>query len=380
MQFLNNAAHPVVPSTRRIAVTQNETNLKLISPASTTENSDVLFTIAKELMGDQVSLEVLDEPGVREMLTQVQEKREAEKAEREAAEKQKVIADQAQALRKKVNAVLHPIGAPKEKAILIHKEELASLLPASSGLNAEREKLFEQYRTKVPNIVFESKAHAFSFRGFFLGVKMGFNADAKTARASNNEELAVAYENKAESIQRLVDIVTTILKVVHEMTDIEMRDPKSRNKSVFNEIHNVVYSDARLSAFCSMPETKEQRLAREKQEEAQRLEQEAKKAAELEEREKTITAIIDKMMKVPHFEKMPADSVRRIAERVARKFSGSTPESRLKQASREKSGGEVKAENRQLGLALGMAGGFSTDELKALFPNAKQKKEKKQKR
>lgn len=363
-------------------MTNTDTNLKLISPTSTTENSDALFEIAKELMGDQISLEVLDEPGVREMLTQVMEKREAEKAEREAAEKQKVIADQAQALRKKLNSVLHPIGAPKEKAVLIHKEELASLLPPSSGPNAEREKVFEQYKTKVPQIVFESKMHAFSFRGFFLGVKIGFNKDAKKAREAKNEELAIAFENKAESIQRLVDVVTTILKVVHGMTEGEMRDPnnQNRNKAAFNEVHGLVYADQRLASFCSMPETKEQRLAREKQEEEKAAAEELKKAIELEEREKAVTAIIDKMMKVPHFEKMPTDSVRRIAERVARKFSGSTPESKLKQASREKSGGEVKDENKKLGIALGMAGGFNSDELKALFPSAKQKKEKKQKR
>ena len=355
-------------------------NLTVVSDHSKSTD-DELFQIALTLnpkLTQEQFQKMLGKPELVQKLNAILVQNEAAEAAQKAAEEQKVIDTMAAALVKQANVILHPV-TPKGPVENLTIQKIAEIIPAQPPTQAERiEKLKQKYGTKVPGKIFNHYTHEFAMglRGAMIGVKIRFEEDLK--RIADNEEMRVAYKNRCDSLQRFIDVLTEIVKVGYQ---IDPNDKKNHaTPQIFNQILALNQTDPRLFEHCKLPETKAEREVREKQEKERAAAEELKKALELKEREKAITSLIEKMMTVGHFQKMPADGVRRIAERVARKFSGSTPESKLKQASREKSGGEVKLENRQLGLALGMAGGFNADELKALFPNAKQKKEKRQKR
>ena len=124
-----------------------------------------------------------------------------------------------------------------------------------------------------------------------------------------------------------------------------------------------------------MIETEEMRKQREQQKaeaEKLRLQKEAERA-------KMIGDITTMMLTVDYFKKLGQSNTQAIAKRVANRFEGD-PDTRLREAAKEKCGGNISDDNRQLGIALAKAGLMTDERINAMFPTKKGKKEKKNKK
>lgn len=349
---------------------------------TTPSTNEKLFAIAKELVptaSDDTLKKMLERTDVIERLTAILAKRDATEAALKAAEEQKVIDSMANVLVKKANVELNPVK-PKEPVVLLTIEKIAEITPVHPPTQTERiEMLKQKYGTKVPEMVFNLHSHAFAMglRGAMIGVKMRFGDDLK--KIADNEEMRVAYKNKCDSIQRFIDILTEIVKDGYHA---DPTNPKNHAKTqVYNQVLSLLQTDPRLFEHCKLPETRAEREARERLE--AEAAQEASKAEQqkIADREKMVNDIVRRMMTDNHFEKLGVETAKHIAKRIARQFSGSSPESRMKQAAQEKRGGDVNEANKQLGKALARAAGCTPDEVSAMFPAPKQKQgKKKQKR
>lgn len=343
--------------------------------------SEKLFKIALELnpaLTPEKFKMLMERETLAAKLNNILAVREAEEAARKKEEEQRALDEEANALEKKLNSVLNPVK-PKEPVVLLTRKKIAEMAPAQPPSLEERiDAQKQKHGTKVPEKIFSYSTHEYvmGLRGAMIGVKIGFERDKQ--KRVNDEEAHVAYQKKCDSVQRFIDILTEIVKVGYQLDPNDKKNHAGQH--VYREVLALLQTDIRLKEHCKLPETKAEREAREKHE--QELQQQAQQAEEqrLAERKKMVNEIIDRMKMVELFAKMSDDARIQIAERIARKFSGASPESRLKQAAREKCGGDVKAANRLLGIALARAGRCTEDEVNAMFPSPKQQNGKKQKK
>jgi hypothetical protein len=345
-----------------------------------------LFKIASEkdssLNMDDFQKIVEVYPDTKDALVEIFHHRAAEQAEKERKNREeterRAIEGKATELRKQINRELHDLKhPPKEPEEFLSESKIREMVGSREPTLAERlEELKQKYGNKFPSNIFNPETHEWvmGMRGFLIGVKLGFQREFEKVKDGDLKE---RLRNKCESVQRAINILTEIVKAGYQI------DPNDKQKhcspAIYKQILALAASDARLIEHTKMPETKEQAEQRLKDEAKQKEQAEAKQARQQAEREQMANAIIDRMVKVDHFAKMKRDNLMPIALRIARKFSGSTPESKLKMAAREKAGGSVKGQNRQLGAALARAAGCTEDEVKGMFPEAKQKKDKKNK-
>lgn len=342
------------------------------NPEAMEPTDEQLFEVAKELMGDDATPDVLEMPEVREKLQAIFEKKEAERRAKAELERQKMLKDKADALIKKANAVLNPVK-PKPPVEQLRKEKLATLLPTKESSEEDRlEKLRARYGTKYPSCVFESSGRAIAFYYALIEVVKSFRKDLRKAKPDFQPIL----KGKCDALQHAIDRVKEIIEVGYGLNSHDLtRYCCSPNDD--RAILALFSTDSRLLELCKVPETNEQRALREQNEAKLKAEADAKRNEEEAERMKMVEAIVNLMMTIDHFTKLGRAQTLTIARRVAGKFSGSTPESKLKQAAREKCGGNVKTENRHLGIALARAAKCSEDEVRGMFPSLKEKKQKK---
>lgn len=344
--------------------------LHLIANPEAVEPSDEqLLEIAKELMAGEVSPTVLELPEVRAKLVSVFEKRRTDKAEADERERKRVFKLQVNTLLQKANTILNP-PPPTMIPIVLKK------LPTREDRLRE---LQAKYGQKLPDCVFNPESHhqAMGLKGGLIGVKMNFDKDLAKANADDK----IPFKNKSDSLQRLIDVVSEIVKVGYEL------DPNDRKNhcptDLFKkEILPLFNTHPNLIMHCKMPDTKAEREQREHREAEANAKAEAEREQQEDERARLIASIVVLMLEVDHLKSLAPTDVQTIARRVATKFDGKTPEQKLKQAAREKCGGDVSPENRKLGLSLAKAAKCTEDEISQMFPvkNGEKKNKKKQKK
>lgn len=327
-----------------------------------------LFAAAKQQggeMSDAMVEEMLKIPDIVSNIKALIAKNKLKQAKREEAEKRKVIADAAQALRNKLDAELNP-EKPKSAVQLVPFGELAKSVPPREPTLVERVNAMKQkYGTKFPSWVFDtqSPSRTIALLKNMVAVQTNFVRDMRKSTGTPHGHATL---NKVRAIGRAIENLGDIIRNGYRA------DPKGYvSGDLYLEVKNSLKSEPLLWEHCKPLETKEQRELREKQEaelKQQAAEAEAKKLAE---REHQISDTIAKMMTDDYIQTLRSDEVRAIAKRVVKVFGGN-----LKKAAREKCGSEVSDEGRKLGRALARADGLTEAEVNEMFPARKQKKDK----
>ena len=342
------------------------------TPEAKGPSDEQLLEVAKTL-DSRATSDLFKVKGFRDTMLAIYNQKETEKRATAEAEAQRLREEQANAIMKMANAVLHPNLPPKQPVKTLSILEIAALAPKRPPTLEERlEELKAKYGNKFPDCVFYPNTHHYAsgVAGALIGVKRQFLGDMNKAKPEDKTLL----KNKCDILQRAIDKLKEIIKIGYGLDPNDKQNfcPPNIYKA---EILPLLAKDSRLIELCKVIETEEMRKQREQQKaeaEKLRLQKEA-------ERVEMSVDIATMMLKVDYFQKLGLKNTQFIAKRVANRFEGD-PDTRLREAAKEKCGGNISDDNRQLGMALAEAGLMTNEKIKAMFPSKKGKQEKKNKK
>lgn len=349
-------------------------NLQIVAePAETAPTDEQLMKVIERLRDLPISSDDFEKlpDATKVMLAELYHKEVRDAEKRAESEKEAVFNKQVNDLNEKLRVRL---SKPKPTTQSVPLSQMIAKAATREPTREERlQEMQKKYGKKLPECVFDPKSHepAMGIVGALIAVKRAFAKDMLAADADNK----VALKNKCDSLQRVIDRIKEVVRIGHGV------DPEDRRNfcppNIYKEVSLLLNTDQRLIEHCKLIETKEDRERREQQ----KAEAEAKRLLEETERAKVVEAIVNLMMTVDYLKSLGMDNVLPIAKRVAHKYNGSTPELKLKQAAREKCGGNISDDNRRLGIALAKAAQCSEEEIQKMFPSKNgEKKNKKDKK
>ncbi len=329
--------------------------------------------MAKKL-DSRATLDLFKVKGFRETMLAIFKQKEAAEIAKAEAEAQQIREGLASDIMKVANASLHQNLPPKPPVKTLSLHEIAAMAPRQPPTREERlAELKTKYGTKFPDCVFDLDTHHYAsgLAGALIGVKRQFVGDMSSAKSEGDK---LALKNKCDSIQRAIDRLKEIIK------DGYWVDPDNRHNFCPPDIYKrdvlpLLMNDSRMIELCKMPETAAQR----EQRELQKVETEKLRLQKEAERGEMIVDITTMMLMVDYFKLLGQANTLAIAKRVANRFEGDA-DTRLREAAKEKCGGNISDDNRRLGIALATAGLMTSDKINAMFPTKKGKKEKKNKK